>query len=203
MQQAAHYPVSRLLERIIRNSGDTRSQFVARLGYRNTPKALRHLDSWLTQGTGDNGFTERVMKLCPDEVETFKTALNKTTLMQIEEKRACMRSNFAPHIYIQTELKVPTSITMCALTGGIERWKKIKLPPQFSGLTRNEQLEYSIPQIRIHFQEGQGQLQFFGNIVGYTLWISPDEGLRFSTDGSFLETLSIGPVDEEVTICIS
>ena len=44
-----------------------------------------------------------------------------------EAEEAEWRAKFRPHAIIQAERTIPSQITFCGLTGGIERWLMIRL----------------------------------------------------------------------------
>ena len=52
---ASYYPISKLVARLIDESGLRRSEFVQAIGYRSTAKGLRRLDEWLETGSGEEG----------------------------------------------------------------------------------------------------------------------------------------------------
>ena len=57
-QSASQYPISKVIDRIMNDSGLRRSQFVQSLGYRSVQGGLRRLDEWLQEGHGDSGILE-------------------------------------------------------------------------------------------------------------------------------------------------
>jgi hypothetical protein len=76
------YPVSRFLQRIINDSGLSRSQFIQAIGFKNPSKGLRRLDGWLADGRGDKGCLQRIVdRYHPDPAE-LESCLRETKAIQ-------------------------------------------------------------------------------------------------------------------------
>src|SRR5439155_14824646 len=91
MQGSFQYPISKLIANLIDASGLRKSDFVSRLGYRNTTRGLRRLDGWLQDGAGEPEFLERVLNMCQPDPETVTAALAETEAIQEQEHLEAVR----------------------------------------------------------------------------------------------------------------
>jgi hypothetical protein len=101
---------SKLIARIISESGFRRSEFVQSIGYKNTAKGLRRLDELLDQGSGDEVCLQRIVNVYQPNPGELAKALDATeairdreqleAVSEIEERE---RRRFIPFIWVHME----------------------------------------------------------------------------------------------------
>jgi len=105
-----------------------------------------------------------------------------------EAEDAEWRARFQPHAVIQTELTVPSQITICGLTGRAGRWLiglDLSKPP----ITYIEQAIEALPNKVRQGREGRRYVTFFGQALGIIINYAPEKALRCDLDGRPLEVL--------------
>ena len=105
---------------------------------------------------------------------------------RVDRERA-YRASFRPHLQVQTERTVPSTIFIAALLT-VARLRIIRLPDE--ALTANDEARDRIIKTIIidHWRENDGQVPAFGGITGYVLVLVAgyggfDFGLPFSIVG--------------------
>jgi hypothetical protein len=107
-----------------------------------------------------------------------------------ETEDAEWRAAFIPHAIILGERKIPTSITMCVISGGPERWLKIELDISKSSNTFVQQAIAALPS-KLHLgKDGRLSVPFFGYALGFIVNYSPDQAVRYDLKGNAVENLS-------------
>ena len=91
-------------------------------------------------------------------------------------REAAWRATFEPYAYLVTERAMPTQITICALTGGPDRWLRIALDTARPPLTFAEQ---ALAEAR-----RKAPTLFYGAITGAIVNYSPDRAVRFDLEGN-------------------
>jgi hypothetical protein len=100
------------------------------------------------------------------------------------------RAAFIPHAIILGDRKIPTSITMCVISGGPRRSLNIELDLSKPSDTFVEQALAALPG-KLHLgKDGRLTVQFFGNALGFIVNYSPDRAVRYDLKGNAVENLS-------------
>jgi hypothetical protein len=96
------------------------------------------------------------------------------------DREARWRAAFKPHAYLTTEHARPSSITMCAFTGGPDRWLKVPLDLARPPVTYADQA--------LAVAREQKGVPFFGTVIGVTVNYSPDSAVRLDLAGTPIES---------------
>jgi hypothetical protein len=97
--------------------------------------------------------------------------------------------DYEPHAVILTERTFPSSIVMCGLTGGIERWLMIPLDNARSPVTFVQQVMQALPDRLKDGSEGRKFVPYFGEALGFVTNYTPDEAVRYNLEGHPVEIL--------------
>jgi hypothetical protein len=132
-QSDSKLPISIFLARLAADSGKSRSDFVASLGYRNIERGRRCLDLWLDQGEGHERILKQVAAIYPLHVEELQAAIVETAKVKaaqaegvwLEDCRA-EQATFVPYIHVEGETSLPNGITLSGISGGL--WNLIEIP---------------------------------------------------------------------------
>src|SRR5580700_10756975 len=89
----AVYPISRLLQQILNESGLRRSQFIRAIGFRNETKGLKRLDEWLGTGRGHKVCLERIVNRYHPDPAALQSALAETEAIHHFEYQAALRNH--------------------------------------------------------------------------------------------------------------
>ena len=162
--------------------GIKRSEFVKCLGYKNINKGLRALDQCIEHGEPHPFVVQNLPSALHVEPSVIEKVLKITQQQRLDKKEARERKSFRPHLWIITEEKRPTSITMALLTGFAH--KTITLPPDITELPFERQLEMVKSVVRSHYAEGEGIWPFFGKILGYYYIHHFRENIRLDVEGN-------------------
>jgi hypothetical protein len=200
-------PLAVLIETRMKQLGIERAALGLRLGYRNPAKAAGRVyalcDGHITS-TKSKTALERLPEAIELSAEVVETAVNATLSFLADLKRqedeklriarenedAAWRATFKPHAIIQGERSIPTSITMYAITGGSERWLKIKLDLSKPSNTFIEQVLTALPNRLDLGKDGLLSVPFFGYALGFIINYSPDAAVRYDLKGNAVENLS-------------
>ena len=79
-------------------------------------------------------------------------------------KRNVPEASFKPHAAIQTETMTPSQITICGLTGGVERWLIIRFDLSKPPITFVQQAIDALPSML----SPAGGVPFFGAAYSWT-----------------------------------
>jgi hypothetical protein len=178
-----------------------------RLGYQNPAKAAGRVyalcDGHITS-TKSKTALHRLPTAIEVPAEVVETAVKATASFlaelrwQEDEKLriarqtedAEWRATFIPHAIILGERRIPTSITMCVISGGPERWLKIELDPSEPSSTFVQQALAALPS-KLHLgKDGRLTVPFFGYALGFIVNYSPDQAVRYDLKGNVVENLS-------------
>jgi hypothetical protein len=107
-----------------------------------------------------------------------------------EVAEAEWRDRFRPHAVILTELRVPSQITFCGLTGGAERWLVIPFDLSKPPISYIRQALEALPEKARMERDGKRSVPFFGEVLGIIINYSPDRAVRCDIVGTPLEILS-------------
>jgi hypothetical protein len=199
------YPVSKVIAKIIMNSGYTPFGFILAMGHSGAEAGLPDLESWLEKGEGDQSTIAQIAAFDPDDAEKLHKAVAETAAMKAAgvdpaslERARIEREHalFKPYIRAQGENSVPSGITMFGLSGGHERWHTIHIPAAIVKLPLEEQLA-KVPELMAEYrQQYVGMCPFFGKLTGFK-FVRRIDYFRFDADGRFLEHV-VEPVRRSV-----
>ena len=186
------YPVSQQIAKIIRGSGYTPLGFLLNTGHADADSLLPGLESWLENGEGDEAVIAMVAAYDPDAAAALHESVKETAAMKaagvdpvaFEEarKERLKRESFQPYIHVQGERRVPSPITIFAVTGGHERWSTIRIPPAVLELPLDEQFAQLRALMAGYLLDNNGTTQFFGKVVGFK-FVRYSDYFEFDVDG--------------------
>ncbi len=160
--------------------GLSRGEFAKRLGYKNIAKGIRRIDV-LCDGDleGTKHFLDVLPQALETSAETVKRALEQTIReleladkQEAEARDKIWRENFCPHAIILTERTVPSPIFVAAMIG-VEKLLRVDLD-----LTQGP--VSFVKQVLDRLPEG---VPAFGKTVGFVINYSPDQAVRFDSNG--------------------
>jgi len=207
MDTTSHSPLSQLIHRRMGQLGLSPQVLGIRLGYRNPAKAAGRVQA-LCDGNLARRKNQAALARLPDALEISPEVLERAVAdtrawqatvianAEIENQRvrelenAEWRARFRPHAVIQTERKRPTQITICALTGGIERWLIIPLDESKPAISYIGQALARLPERGLVGSDGRRRIPFFGEVMGIAVNYSPDQATLFNLAGEPIEVLS-------------
>lgn len=181
---ASRHAVSQFISRVHQNSGLRRSEFIRALGYRNVTGGLRALDQWLDHGEGHDSLLDRIRQMYPLDREELDAALAVTRTAMARERETLEREQFRPFIHVLGESRIPSSITLFAVTGG--RWNLIEIPENLAKLSFAEQIPALVELMRAYLENDGGFCPFFGKVTGFRV-VHWDESFRFDSNCKFME----------------
>lgn len=178
-----------------------------RLGYRNPLKAAGRVGALLDANVPLSPKSRRAAERLPEALglarEAVADAVERTDAAFAERAReaedehsreaeraeAEWRAAFRPHAVLYTERTMPSSITMCVVSGGAERWLIVRLdlsrpPASFMG-----QVLAALPDRTILGADGTRGVMFFGRVLGFYVNYTPDRCVRFDLSGEPVEVL--------------
>jgi hypothetical protein len=191
-RRSSDYPISKLIQSTLANSGLRGGEVAHKLGYRNVTGGLRAVDTWLQTGSGHPDALKRLVKEFGLSIETVNEALKKTNdLFQAEDKLAKAkrekreRERFKPYILIEVFNTIPSSgITILAWTGVSVRF--IYLDSTYAVLSEDTWSRVQ-QKVRDHYTQNGGKIMFFGAVSGYRFVPDWDQSWLLSVDGTILE----------------
>jgi hypothetical protein len=186
----SQYPISRLVQRLIIESGLRRSEFVARIGYSNTAKGLRRLDTLLQFGEVNEVLLHRIVDAFRPDPGELEKALSETVEMHerdhteaVHEAEERLRRRFRSFIWIHSENGAHSFFSAI----GERQIKVLWMPDGFEQLSKPEQLAAVQRRIRQHFRETGGKYQGFGAILRYQWAETFDTSLVLDTTGNVID----------------
>ena len=179
-------PIVEFVERRRREIDLGKADVVRRCGYRNLSKGLRRLDA-LYAGEFEGPAPTAIIRRLPEALEVDQETVDAVVSATKEiiharmraaaaAREAAWRATFEPHAYLVTERAMPTQITMCALTGGPDRWLRIALDTTRPLLTFAEQA--------LAAARREGAVLFYGAVTGAIVNYSPDRAVCFDLEGN-------------------
>jgi hypothetical protein len=200
-------PLAALIETRMQQLALDRAALGLRLGYQNPAKAAGRVyalcDGHITS-TKSKTALNRLPTAIEVPAEVVETAVKATASLLAELKRqeneklrivretedAEWRAAFIPHAIILGERKIPTSITMYAISGGSDRNLTIELDISKSPNTFVEQALAALPSKLDLGKDGRLTVPFFGYALGFIVNYSPDQAVRYDLKGNAVENLS-------------
>jgi hypothetical protein len=202
-----HTPLAVLIEARMQQLALDRAALGLRLGYQNPAKAAGRVDA-LCNGHITSEKSRTALHRLPTAIEVpaevVEIAVEATTSFLAELKwqedeklriareneDAAWRATFIPHAIILGERKIPTSITMYAISGGSDRNLTIELDLSEPSSTFVQQALAALPS-KLHLgKDGRLTVPFFGYALGFIINYSPDQAVRYDLKGNAVENLS-------------
>ena len=208
-------PLARLIHMRMEQLGIDAQALGIRLGYSNSAKAAGRVYA-LCDGHLESRRSKAALARLPEALElpsevveqavTATEQLISGQMRQREENRrvardadgAEWRHRFSPHAIIYTARTIPSQITFCGLTGGVERWLIIRLDASLPPITFIQQALAALPDKLQPRRDGHLYVPFFANALGFIINYSPEYALRCSLSGMPLEVLPRAYKPEEV-----
>ena len=199
-------PLGGLIQSRMRELGLDRERLGFRLGYHNPAKAAGRVDA-LCSRTPFSDKSRRALdrlaaalevstSVVTDAVAETEELMAARAQLQHEARRlergrdeAQWRSTFEPHAVLLTEHRRPTQITLCAFTGGAERWLTVRFDLSRSPLTFVQQVSDALPRMTGVEANGRRSVMFFGAVNGFVINYSPNQAVGFDLLGSPLRVL--------------
>ena len=200
-------PLAALIETRMQQLALDSAALGLRLGYQNPAKAAGRVyalcDGHITS-TKSKTALHRLPTAIEVPAEVVETAVKATASLLAELKwqedeklriareteDAEWRAAFIPHAIILGERKIPTSITMYAISGGSDRNLTIELDISKSPNTFVQQAMAVLPN-KLHLgKDGRLTVPFFGYALGFIVNYSPDQAVRYDLKGNAVENLS-------------
>lgn len=173
----------------LESNKEDRKKIIDLLGYKDYPKGSNKLLTKLRKKTiskKDLELIAKELKLDSEEIiidfNYMKEFISKEQkyikeIVSLKEQIR-LRDNFKPYIYIETSEKRPSSIAIVALI--YEKIKFIKnLPDNLLELSREEQKAIIKNIINSHYEQKNGVIFLFGNIIAYKYYYSFNDFIDF------------------------
>jgi hypothetical protein len=197
-------PIAEFVEHRRREIDLGKADVVRRCGYRNLSKGLRRLDA-LYAGELEGEAPAAIIRCLPEALgvdQEIVDAVVSATREIIDARmravaavrEAAWRATFEPHAYLVTERAVPMPITICALTGGPDRWLRITLDTTRPPLTFAQQ---AIAAVR-----REAAIPFYGAVIGVIVNYSPDRAVRFDLEGNPVHVYDRAYSPGEITVSL-
>jgi hypothetical protein len=175
--------------------GFSRFEFVRALGYRNLERGLRHLNSWLDRGEGNDRILKQIARAYPGHADGLEIAVAATMAIKTAEAEAAWferckaeQDSFIPYVHAEGESTVPDGITMFGVTGGHRRWTTIRVPQTILNLPIEDQLA-AVPKLMLAYRRRyDGQVPFFGKLTGFK-FVRCLDYFQFDEQGQFIERI--------------
>ena len=169
--------LDQLIHQRMQELGIGRAELARRMGYANIAKGCRRIDQICG---GHLGMVEKLrMALSAGlalDAEVIDSAIENTRAEQVAAEDKVYRESFKPHAVILTKQRVPSQITLYAMTGGV-RHRIIRFKEGSSPKTYAAQAQEGLPNF----------VPFFGPPTGYVVNYNPDFALRFNKEGRLIE----------------
>lgn len=182
-------PLYRLIEQRRNELNLSKAELAHQCGCKNADKAIRWIDA-ICNGSVDHPRAKEIAKYLPVALkldrEVFCQALAET-IQQVEknrlreevEREAAWRASFKSHGYLDTESRIPSQITICALTGGPEHYLRINLELTRSPVTFARQAGVVARRTR--------SVLFFGTVIGFWVNYCPDRAVKYDLNENPIE----------------
>ena len=191
-RRCSDYPISKLIQATLADSGLRGGEVAQKLGYRNAAGGFRAVDTWLETGTGNPDVLKRLVNGFGISLEAVNEAIQKTNdVFEAEEARQKAereereRDTFQPYILIEVFNRVPDGITMLGVTSGIHI-RFIYLGSRYAALSEDTWRRVR-QKVQDHYAKNGGKIMFFGEISGYRFVPDWDQSWRLSVDGTILQ----------------
>lgn len=202
--RSSTYPLGQLLIKLWKDSNLSIKDFVLKVGYKNSVKGIRALDSMIYYGYPVDIFIKRLLgsPLSPGEF-VIREAIEATSVILKEEARiaeadrkARERAEFRPFFQAVPELSSPTQIAFFAFTGGHSRYTHA-LPEDFPEWPLAAQYEYLENKVPDAYATSKGRTLYMGQILAYRLFRWYDTPpLLLTVDGKPLKEEDAKPLPD-------
>ena len=179
-------PLASLVRERMAHLGLTMPAVAARLGYTNTNKGSRRLQSMMA---GDIAAHRDILSRLAEALEISDESIAEAVRASAALKEQAYRANFVPHAIIVTERTIPSQITFCALTRG-EAALRFTLDTTRPRTSYCRQAGNEIDRRTDH---RRCEIPFFGRVLGFVVSYDPCRAVRFDLDGRALGILSRSP----------
>ena len=171
--------IARLIRKRMRDLGITRGGLVRRMGYCNIAKGCRRIDQVCHGQVEMAGkLRDALVRGLEVDIEVVDKAIEGTRTEMIATEDKAYRESFVPHAVILTERKIPSQITIYAMTGG-SRHRMIPMKEGSSPETFATQAREALPDV----------VPFLGRPTGYVINYTPDFALVFNKEGRLIGRL--------------
>jgi hypothetical protein len=184
-------PIAGFTENRMKTLGLDRGQLARRCGYQNVSKGLRKIDRILGGAISETATRPLLAALqsaleandaeFSDAIAATDARLNATARAVEAEADRCWRASFTPHGYLLGSSPRPASITIYAMSGGSERWLKIRLDLSQSPAAFARQAMAALHKSAV--------VPFHGLATGFVINYTPDSAVRFDVHGDPVEVL--------------
>ena len=195
------YAIGRLLVDRANSLGLTRRELVDRLGFRGR-EAQGHqmLTAFMAGESVPPSFLSRVADVLHIEATAMDAAraatvreLNAEGTTRALDAERHYRSDFRPHLQVQTTSQIPSPIFAAAMIG-VRRLRIVELQTDVTAVDEDGRDEIARDAILRHHSRIRGVVPCFGKITGYVLVCFPgydgtDFGLPFDCGGRRVGTL--------------
>jgi hypothetical protein len=191
--------VREILASLLRQSGLSRSQFVALLGYTNTHRGCNELNKWLSGEVGSSFIIESVVRRFPEYRQMLLQGALEFENQSLLNQSVDHETHFQPYIFIESidedgYPRIPRQISLFLLTGGLSR-RRIILPSSILAHDGQKRIEWVCRECEAHFLFSEGQIPLLGPITGYSFRSTVDLFHRISIYGIVLENCNGVPTD--------
>lgn len=172
----------------------SRRDLLTRLKPTNLGKAAQRLDSFLADEISyrqrQHFLPELATALSQNSEEAKQIAAElKHLVEQIRQARAALDhahyvATFKPHAYLLGSYTRPSFITGFAMTGGSERWLKIRLDE----LENSQTPEQAIAEIVAHLKENP-TIMFWGKATGFYINYTPEKAVKYDLRGKVVKEI--------------
>lgn len=173
----------------------SRRDLLTRLKPTNLGKAAQRLDSFLadeiSHSQRQHFLPELATALSKNSEESKQIAAElKNLVEQIRQAKAALEhahyvATFKPHAYLLGSYTRPSQITFFAMTGGSERWLKIRLDELESSQTPAQ----AIAEIVAHLKENP-TIRFWGAATGFYINYTPEQAVKYDLNGNVIKEIN-------------
>lgn len=184
------YPIHHLIEGRLKALGLSRGHLASRCGFRNVSKGLRRIGALCDGDLAARG-SAKVIAALPAALVVDESVVEQTLRETAEivaeaerqaaaEGEAAWRASFVPCAYLLGTETRPSQITIYGITGGADRWRKIKLDLARPPVTFVAQALAVVKKTAV--------VPFFGPTTGFIVNYTPDSAVRYDLNGNPVES---------------
>ena len=171
--------LDQLIHQRMQELGIGRAELARRMGKANIAKGCRRIDQICGGHLGMAGNLRIALSAgLKVDVDVVDKAIDVTRAQQTAAEDKVYRESFKPHAVILTKQKLPSQITLYAMTGG-DRHRIIPFKEGSSPKTYAAQAREALPNV----------VPFFGRPTGYVVNCNPDFALAFNKEGRMVGRL--------------
>jgi hypothetical protein len=178
------FPIGRFILDKARDLALSRTDLVRRLGYRELGKGHCALSELLMTGMVPPLIAQNLASALESDQEIVDAVLLATAQQQHDSARndsartkvlaqeESYRTDFQPHLQVQTERRVPSPIFVAAIMG-VARLRVVQLPEDAFAASGDLHPEIVKDVIVEHYRSQGGQVAAYGVVTGYVLVLVP------------------------------